>query len=140
MAYKAFNNVVTDSIRPNYLATEARRYGKYGVNGKNRIEFTVTGPLFTNPTEATKRAVENAIERTANIGKNLVRPDTPVDTGLLKSRWYVKKVRWDEFRLSNDIFYAPFNEKRVQMLGRNIGKIESELSRQLEAELPRRLG
>jgi hypothetical protein len=135
MAYKAFP-AVTTAYRPNYRRNEDRYYSK----GNNfEIEFRVTGALHTAPTEAMKHAVSAALDATAQAGKRWVAADTPVDTGLLRSRWYGMPVRWNEWRLSNDIFYGPFNERRVRMLERNLPKIQGELGRQLDAAIPREL-
>lgn len=135
MAYKAFPNVAT-AYRPDYRRNEDAYYSK----GNNfEIHFKVSGALHTAPTQATKAAVSAALEATAKAGKSWAAADTPVDTGLLRSRWYGMPVRWDEWRLSNDIFYGPFNEKRVKMLQRNLPKIQAELARQLDAAIPREL-
>lgn len=139
MVYKAFNNVATTAYRPNYLRDEAKRYGKYGVDGKFKIEFEVIGNLHVNPGKHVDAALHRALENTARAAIGFVQPDTPVDTGLLRSRWYQKKVKRDEWRVSNDIFYAPFNEKRVMMLERNLPRIQAELIRQLNSEIPKAL-
>ena len=139
MAYREFDNIATTAYRPNYLNNEAKRYGRYGVNGNVRVEFKVSGPLHQQPGKHLERAVDRALETTARIAKGFVREDTPVDTGLLRRRWYYKKVKWDEYRLSNDIFYSPFQEKRVQMLGKNLRRIQDELNKQLDKEIPRAL-
>ena len=136
MAYKAFP-AVTGAYRPNYRSNE-RAY--YAGGNQARVETTITGPLFLNPSEATKAGVSAAIGRTAQAGMSWVQADSPVDTGLLRSRWYTKAISWDAWRLSNDIYYTPFNEKRVQMLGRNLPNIGKELQRQLNTELPKALG
>ena len=136
MAYKAFA-APTKAYRPDYQENEKAYYAK---GGQASVETVITGNLLRFPTDSTKAAVTAALSSTAEKGKEWVKTDSPVDTGLLKSRWYTKPITWDAWRLSNDIFYTPFNEKRVKMLGRNLSKIQQELSRQLNAELPRFLG
>lgn len=136
MAYKAFNNVPTTAFRPNYPSLEKKYYSR----GKGfSIETMVRGPLHVAPTLAVKFAVSTALKNTAEFGREIVSFDTPVETGLLQSRWYAKNVTWDEWRLSNDIFYGVYNERRVQMLGDNLPAIEQHLTKELDEEIPRRL-
>lgn len=136
MAYKAFP-APTKAYRPNYQSNEKAYYA----SGKQvRVETTITGNMLLRPAESVKSAVTQSIEATVAAGRSWVQADSPVDTGLLKSRWYTMPIKWDAYRLSNDIFYTPYNEKRVKMLGRNLPRIQKELQRQLNQNLPRFLG
>ena len=133
MAFRAFPNP-TRHYRPDYKVNEQDYYSK---GNQVRIETKITGNLFLLPTESTKAAVSAALEKTTEVGMGWVKIDSPVDTGLLRSRWYTKPITWDAWRLSNDIFYTPYNEKRVRMLGKNLPKIQRELQRQLNDLLPK---
>ena len=133
MAFRAFP-APTRAYRPNYKASEESYYA--GGN-QVRVETTITGNLLLLPTESTKAAVNGAIEATARAGTGWIQGDSPVDTGLLKSRWYTKPIKWDAWRISNDIYYTPYNEKRIKMMGRNLPRIQQELQRQLNDLLPK---
>jgi hypothetical protein len=133
MAYKAFPHV-TSYYRKDYREKEQLFHSKYG---KFYLETRVKGRVYNNPAQHIKDATDRALAAAAAVGKGLVQPDTPIDTGLLRSRWYFKRVTWDEYRLSNDIFYANIQEKRVQMLERNTPMIQAEVKRQLQTEIIR---
>ena len=100
-----------------------------------RISITAEGPLHNNPDKHFKAAVTKAVSNTANYGKRIVQSDTPVDSGLLKSKWFFTHTGWGKFELANRTHYAPYVEKRFQMLKRNEPLIHKELDRQLNQEI-----
>lgn len=104
-----------------------------------RFSFTATGPLHQNPEKHFKIAVTKATQTTAEFGKRVVQADTPVDTGLLKSKWFYVHTGYAKFELANNTFYAPYVEKKFKMLTRNAPLIQKELDRQLDKEIPEAL-
>lgn len=104
-----------------------------------KVTVELQGPLHEHPERSLREAVRAAAAEAVENGKKLIRKDTPVATGYLRSRWYVKEDRWNQYRISNDAVYAGIIEKRFQMLARNAPKIEAEFKRLLDKEIPNKL-
>ena len=103
------------------------------------MRFQGYGPLHNDPEKHLKTAITKAVAETANSAKRLIQADTPVDTGLLKSKWFVTYPKWKEFEIGNRTPYLKYVEKRFQMMKRNQPLIQKELERQLDSAIPQEL-
>ncbi|MFN6460555.1 MAG: HK97 gp10 family phage protein [Nostoc sp. DedVER02] len=88
-----------------------------------------SGPLFEGKV-TTKKILEVALTETADFAKNTVKNVTPVRTGALKSGW-LTTVNRKSVTLSNSVIYAPFVEKRVQMVNRSLPVINENLQQNI---------
>nr|WP_322686613.1 hypothetical protein [Nostoc sp. DedQUE07]MDZ8133234.1 hypothetical protein [Nostoc sp. DedQUE07] len=95
--------------------------------------FTYTikasGPLFDGKF-TTKKILETALIETADFAKNTVKNVTPVKIGALKSGW-LTTVNRKSVTLSNSVIYAPFVEKKVQMVNRSLPVINENLQQNI---------
>ncbi|MFN6486289.1 MULTISPECIES: HK97 gp10 family phage protein [unclassified Nostoc] len=88
-----------------------------------------SGPLFEGRV-TTKKILEAALEETADFAKNTVKNVTPAKTGALKSGW-LTTVNRKSVALSNSVIYAPFVEKKVQMVNRSLPVINENLQQNI---------
>jgi hypothetical protein len=95
------------------------------------FDYTIkaSGPLFEGKV-TTKKILETALKETADFAKNTVKNVTPVKTGALKSGW-LTTVNRKSVTLSNSVIYAPFVEKRVQMVNRSLPIINDNLQQNI---------
>lgn len=104
-----------------------------------RVKFTATGPLHENPDSHLRRAVSDALDETARYAKGLVQDRTPVRTGRLKQGWSVRKSRWSEYSLGNNVPYAPYVERRVGMYSRSKPEIERHMAKSMGGRIKEEL-
>ncbi|MEH1858035.1 MAG: HK97 gp10 family phage protein [Nostoc sp.] len=95
------------------------------------FDYTIkaSGPLFDDKF-TTKKILETALKETADFAKNRVKDVTPVKTGALKSGW-LTTVNRKSVTLSNSVIYAPFVEKKVQMVNRSLPVINENLQQNI---------
>jgi hypothetical protein len=95
------------------------------------FDYTIkaSGPLFEGKV-TTKKILETALKETADFAKNTVKNVTPVKTGALKSGW-LTTVNRKSVTLSNSVIYAPFVEKKVQMVNRSLPVINENLQQNI---------
>lgn len=104
-----------------------------------KFDYELRGPVFNNPTGATKKAITQALATTANQGRKGVKAITRVDTGRLKRNWYTAEVSWNDFILGNPTPYASVWEGRDQVLASQLLNIQVWLNQNLDEELEREL-
>ncbi|AVH67037.1 HK97 gp10 family phage protein [Nostoc sp. 'Peltigera membranacea cyanobiont' N6] len=88
-----------------------------------------SGPLFEGKV-TTKKIIEAALKETADFAKNTVKNVTPVKSGALKSGW-LTTVNRKSVTLSNSVIYAPYVEKKVQMVNRSLPVINENLQQNI---------
>lgn len=101
--------------------------------------YTVSGPLFTNPSERTKNAVRQGIMMTATDGRAAAKRNSRVDTGRLRRGWGIRIISWDEGEIYNYVPYATIWEGRDGTLSRELPRLQTALNKNIGDALVRDL-
>jgi hypothetical protein len=102
-----------------------------------RYEFK--GPLFENPKNSTKEAVQSALAGTAKFAEDGARLDSRVRTGRMRRGWNTRPVTWDKYLVRNFVPYVTVWEHRDGILRNNIPRIQRYLDQRLGEEISDKL-
>jgi hypothetical protein len=96
--------------------------------------FIASGPLFEpNPDQKMRKAINEVLKDAAKTQISIYKGLTPVRTGKLQQGWKERAIAGStpSIELYNDVLYAPFVFKRINLLGRT----EGQLSDRIEARM-----
>ena len=99
------------------------------------VEITKQGKLFA--AKPFQKAIEAAVDKTAQFCLIELRGITPVRTGQLRSGWVLHKDGWNSISLDNLVPYAIFVDQKLSLISQVQDGVQIQLKSNLLASVQR---